>query len=111
MTTPSIKDLLALLDGLGLPYAQVQFYPEKVPKLPYVIVWPLPTDSVYADGKVHKLLVPYQLLLYTARRDMGLEKRLQGALDEANIPWDRSHGQDDEGHAVVVTYETTVTED
>lgn len=111
MTIPSVRDLLAVLSDVGLPYAQVQFYPERVPRLPYVIVDPGSTRNVFADGTVRKSLVPYQLLLYCERRDVPLEKRLQDALTEARIPWERFHTTDDEGHAVVAVYETTVTED
>ena len=111
MTTPSIKDLLAVLAGLDLPYAQIQFYPEHIPKLPYVIVEPMSTRNVFADGLVHKLLVPYQVMLYTERRDVPLEQRVQDALNEAGIPWERFHTVDDVGHAIVAVYEVTVTEE
>lgn len=99
------------MDSLGLPYAQIQFYPERVPKLPYVIVDPMSTRNVFSDGVVRKLLVPYQIMLYTERRDVPLEQRVQAALTEARIPWERFHTTDDEGHAVVAVYETTVTEE
>lgn len=106
-----MKDLLAVAESLGLPCAQIQFYPEKIPKLPYVIVYPMSTDNVYADDAVREMLVPYQIMLYTERRDIPLEKRMQSALNEARIPWSRFHTEDDEGHAIVAVYETTATEE
>lgn len=111
MTTPSIKDVLDVVEGVGLPCAQIQFYPEHLPEEPYVIVNPMSTRNSFGDGVVRKLLVQYQIMLYTRRRDIPLEKRLQDALTEAHIPWERFHTTDDEGHSVVAVYETTVTEE
>lgn len=111
MTTPSIKDVLAVIADVGLPCAQIQFYPEHLPEQPYVIVSPMSTRNVFGDGIVRKLLVQYQIMLYTQRRDIPLEQRLQDALTEARIPWERFHTTDDEGHSVVAVYETTVTEE
>jgi hypothetical protein len=95
---------MGLLDGLGLKYAQVQWYPAMPPKTPYVILDPQKTKNRKADNKVNKVMCPYHLELYTLIRDVALEKRIQAALDEAGIYWDRDYATDPDGPVYITIY-------
>jgi hypothetical protein len=95
---------MALLDGLGLKYAQVQWYPAMPPKTPYVIFVPQKTKNRKADNKVNKAMCPYTLELYTLQRDIALEKRIQAALDDAGIFWERDFVTDEDGPVYITIY-------
>lgn len=95
---------MALLDGLGLKYAQVQWYPAMPPKTPYVIFVPQKTRNRKADNKVNKAMCPYTLELYTLQRDIALEKRIQAALDDAGIFWERDFVTDEDGPVYITIY-------
>lgn len=106
----SLRDLLDALDTLGIPFTQIQWSPKLAPELPYVVVVPESTRNVFADGIVKAAPVAYFMELYTRERDVPLEKRVQDALDDAGIGWNRYHTVDDDGPVVITVYNMTLSE-
>lgn len=107
----TLKDLLAALDSLGLPYVQIQWYPATTPDLPYVVVFPESTDNVGADNVVSYSPVRYLVDLYTRYRDMELEAQMQAALTEAGIYYERSTTVIPDGYAILTRYTVRLVED
>lgn len=106
----SVKDLLAVLDELGLPYIQIQWYPDETPDLPYVVVVPESTDNRSADNTVHMAPVRYMVELYTRYRDMALEAQIQSAFDEAGFFYQRSTTVIPDGYVILTRYSMQLTE-
>lgn len=106
----TVKDLLAVLDELGLPYVQIQWYPATAPDLPYVVVMPDQTDNKGADNVVYHSPVRYLVELYTRYRDMDLEFRIQDALTEAGIYYDRVTTVIPDGYAILTRYTVRLIE-
>lgn len=109
MTT--LRQLVALLDGIGLDSTQIQWAPDSAPPLPYAVIVPQGTENRFADGMVYAGVTPYLVELYTRERDVPLEKRLQKAFDDGGIGWQRYHTTDPDGPVVIAVYTVTVTED
>ena len=107
----SLKDMLALLDSLKVPAAPIQWAPSEAPELPYIVLVPQTTKNVFADGGVRQEVTPYLVELYTRRRDVPLEKRLQSAFDDAGIGWERYHTTDKNGPVVIAVYTVTLKEE
>lgn len=105
-----VRDLLAALGDLGIPYTQLQWPQGAAPSLPYAVLVPNGSRNVFADGAVRFAAVPYLVEVYTRERDVPLEKRVQAALDGAGIGWERYHTTDSEGPVVVTVYSMTLTE-
>ena len=106
----SLKDLLAALDTLGIPYTQIQWSPRLAPDLPYAVIVPESTRNRFADDVVAASPVAYFMELYTRERDVPLEKRVQDALDQAGIGWNRYHTVDDDAPCVIAVYNMTLSE-
>lgn len=106
----SVKDLLAVLDELGLPYIQIQWYPAETPDLPYVVVVPESTDNRSADNTVNMAPVRYMVELYTRYRDMALEAQIQSAFDEAGIFYQRTTTVIPDGYVILTRYSMQLTE-
>lgn len=106
----NVKDLLSILDDIGLPYIQIQWPPASAPDLPYVVVVPDWTNGVSADNSVEFLPVRYMVELYTRYRDMELEAQLQNAFEEAGIYYQRSSTVIPDGYAILTRYSMMLTE-
>lgn len=105
-----VSEVTALLDELGIPVTQMQWFPHKAPPLPYCVLVPHETRNVMADGTVWAKSVVYDLELYAPERDVPLEQRLEAALEGAEIAWTRTHFADPEGPAVCAVYSMELTE-
>lgn len=106
----SVKDLLAILDDIGLPYIQMQWAPQSAPDLPYVVVVPDWTNGISADNSVEFLPVRYMVELYTRYRDMELEAQLQNAFSDAGIYYQRTSTVIPDGYAILTRYSMQLTE-
>lgn len=106
----SLKDLLSALRAVGLPYTQIQWPQGKAPDLPYAVLVPDGTSNRFADGSPLCVPVGYTVEVYTRERDVPLEKRVQAALDDAGIGWQRYHTTDPDGPVVLAVYSMTLTE-
>ncbi len=109
--TRNLTDLVAALEGEGLPVAQIRWFPNEAPDVPYCVLRPLSTNNVYADGVVKATYVPYYLYVYTQRRDIQLERTIQGLLDSMGIAWSRDTFEDFEGDWMFVSYSITLIEE
>jgi hypothetical protein len=49
-------------------------------------------------------MCPYSFEHYTLKRDMALEKRIQAALDEEGIFWNRDFATDPDGPVYITIY-------
>lgn len=107
----SVKDLIALLDDLGLPNVQIQWTPASAPDLPYVVIVPDSTSNRPADNRVNFSPVRYMVELYTRYRDMELEAQLQVAFHEAGIYYQRYTTVVPDGYAILTRYTMLLTED
>lgn len=78
-----LKALCSLLDSLGIPWSNQSFSGEAEP--PYIVLVAGYGESVYADNAAYASWMPYDIALYTRRRDYVREKRIKDALDEAGV--------------------------
>lgn len=78
-----LKALCSLLDSLGIPWSNQSFSGEAEP--PYIVLVAGHGESVYADNAAYASWMPYDIALYTRRRDYAREKRIKDALDEAGV--------------------------
>lgn len=107
----TLKEVLALLDELGLPYVQIQWSPASAPDLPYVVLVPQQSRPTPADNTVNYLAVRYSIELYTRYRDMELEARIQAALEQAGIYYSRATTVIPDGYAILTRYSVLLYED
>lgn len=76
-----LADIYNLLKTTNLPVAYSHFEEGKAPPLPYV-VFRLPNSNNFAaDGKVYKAVTALDIELYTEKKDLTTEKKLEDVIN------------------------------
>ena len=79
-----------LLKPLGIP---VGYFVNPVPrKVPYLVYYGAGSENFKADNRVYAKEGRWNIELYVTKKDVVLEERLEGLLNEAEIVWEK--GQD-----------------
>lgn len=80
-----LKDLCAVLDTLGIAWSNQSSSDDAEP--PYIVLVAGYGESVYADNAAYASWMPYDIALYTRRRDYARERKIKDALDAAGCPY------------------------
>lgn len=86
-----LKDLKELLEkAIGDGKVAYRSFPiDKAPKLPFICYVVSGTDNFVADGKVYETRTEIDIELYTAKKDITTESKVEDALNEAFLIWDK----------------------
>lgn len=71
-------------------YPVVYHHWESPPKLPYIVYLYTDADNFGADDKVYSKFDNYQIELYSDRKDVQAENKLEEVLDSADLFYDKS---------------------
>lgn len=82
-----LRDLCAVLDSIGIPWSNQSFTGNDEPAPPYIVLVAGYGESVYADNAAYASWMPYDIALYTRRRDYARERKIKDALDAAGCPY------------------------
>ena len=111
MILATVGQVVAMLDELGIPNAQMMWdNDDDIPRPPYVLLVPHASNNLHADGTVAFEAGRYDLELYSKTRDIPLEKRIKAALRQAAIDYDTDHAVDDKGQVIITYFHLTLTE-
>lgn len=83
----TIEELLDILNKADIPWAHLFW--DKPPAPPYGVYYASGTDNFAADNIAYYENEGYTLELYTYQRDRGLEQKLEKALTDAGVYWER----------------------
>jgi len=86
-----LSELATLLGGLGYPVAYSHFKESKtnpVPKPPFIIYQEEESDNYGADNQVWKKVKNYRIELYSDKKDLKMESKVEDLLDEYGIFYD-----------------------
>lgn len=84
-----MEQLTAMLNELGLPYAYDHFAEGDDPSVPFICLRNTGTDNFSADGRVFVRVLKVDIELYTDRKDIPTERKLEEALDTMGVFWNR----------------------
>ena len=76
--------------GLGIPFAYDHFAQGESPDPPFICYLIPASDNFSADGKVYYKIDLYNIELYTDLKDLSLERKIEEALYEASIFYNKS---------------------
>lgn len=79
----TLEYLYNILNKTSLPVAYHHF--EEDTKPPYIVYLVDNNDNFMADNKVYKKIININIELYTNKKDIELENKLEDILDENNI--------------------------
>lgn len=85
-----MKQVVAILKEIGLPYAYDHFGEGHAPKPPFICYLYPGTDHFSADGKVYLKKNEVALELYTDKKAVTLEETVEGVLDRHHIFYNKS---------------------
>lgn len=97
------EQIYNLLDTLGLPVAYSHFKETKKP--PYLIYLTEDTSNFGADNKVYYKIDNWVIELYTDKKDINLEIRLEALLDDVELYYEKYETYIDTEKMYQVRYE------
>lgn len=74
-----------MLDKLGIAWSNQSFSDDAEP--PYIVLVAGYGEAAYADNAAYASWMPYDIALYTRRRDYTRERKIKDALDAADCPY------------------------
>ncbi|MED1093989.1 hypothetical protein [Bacillus paramycoides] len=87
----TLAELKKILDATGYPVAYSHFTAlpgTPVPKPPYICYLVDGSPNMIADNKVHHKINDVTIELYTIKKDLVAESKLEQALDDHEIPYE-----------------------
>ena len=82
--------LVGILEELGLPFAYDHFAEGESPEPPFVCYLLPGSRNFAADGRVYYKGSEVRLEVYTDRKDLGLEARVEAVLDGHGVFYNKS---------------------
>lgn len=83
------KDLYDLLKTLNIPVAYDHFDSDKEIPIPFIAYREQANDTFKADDLTYFKFYNYEIELITSKKEVALEKQIEGLLTENNIPYDK----------------------
>ena len=82
--------ILSILNALGIPFAYDHFAQGESPNPPFICYLIPGTNNFSADGVAYYKIDQFNIELYTDLKDLSLERKIEEALDEASIFYNKS---------------------
>jgi hypothetical protein len=95
--------LAGLLSEAGIPVARAAFL--KPQPTPYIVYLFSHSNNFSADSKVYMKRDNYQVELYTDKKDIALEDKLEGIFDSHGLVYDKTETYLDSEKLTQVIYE------
>lgn len=107
MTLAELSDVLA---GTGLPvtYHSWSDVDGERPALPFLTYMVAYSHNMFADNTVYYPVNHVQIELYTALKDLTSEGLVETALEEAELPWEKTETYLNSEHCYQIIYEVEV---
>lgn len=98
-----------IIASTGIPVRYKVFKTEQ--EMPYAVYWLERTDNFIADDKVYQVVNTIAVDLFTAKKDIVTERKLEKAFNDNDIPWEKD-GEDffPELSVFVLTYSVSLVE-
>lgn len=80
-----LTELTKILKATGFPVAYSHFKTHQEP--PFVVYVTSHSSNFIADGKVYKKITNVQIELYTSKKDLDAEAKVEQVLDDNNITY------------------------
>lgn len=102
------EEVLPALQGTGMPVAYDHFAEGEAPLPPYVVYRNTGSDNFKADGMVYHKVDDLDVELYTDRKDTEAEGKVEAALDEMELFYNKTETFISSEKLYMVLYETEV---
>ena len=86
----TIEELAAMLQSTKIPFAYDHFAEGESPSPPFICYLLPGSDNFAADGQVYYRINQVRIELYTDSKDLTVEDKVEKALDDAGIFYNKS---------------------
>ena len=83
------KDIYDLLRTLNIPVAYDHFDSDKEVPIPFIAYRETSPNTFKADGITYHQFFNYEIELVTEKKEIALERQIEGLLTQNNIPYDK----------------------
>lgn len=91
----TLSELKNILEATGYPVAYSHFTATEnvpVPGPPFITYLVADSSNLFADNKVYQKINNVQIELYTDKKDLQAEKKLEDLLEQNEIPYETTEG-------------------
>ena len=85
-----MDELITILDSIGIPYAYDHFAEGESPEPPFICYLLPASDNFAADGRAYFKIDEVHIELYTDRKDLSVEGKIEAVLDAHGIFYEKS---------------------
>lgn len=85
-----MERLTAILDSIGIPYAYDHFAEGESPEPPFICYLLPASDNFSADGRAYFKVDEVHIELYTDKKDLSVEGKIEAVLDAHGIFYEKS---------------------
>ena len=86
----TIEELAAMLQKMEIPFAYDHFAEGESPEPPFICYLLPGSDNFAADGMAYFKISEVRLELYTDRKDLAVERKVEDVLDSQEIFYDKT---------------------
>lgn len=104
----TLAEAVAAFVSSGVPVAHVRFRDKRKP--PFAEAYLNSSNNTHTDDRTWRAFCEYEFVLYARDRDLALEARIEDALGEADITWEKRGGYRGDEDLVTTTYRFEVYE-
>lgn len=101
-----LKVICALLETTGIPVTYRAFPEGEAPPLPFICYMETGSNNFGADGIVYKKIKGIQIELYTVRKDVESEDKVEQAI--SSFYWSKDENYIDSERCYQIVYEMEV---
>lgn len=105
-----MDELISILKETGIPFAYDHFAEGESPKPPFICYLLPASDNFSADGKVYYKISGVNIELYTDKKDLPAEQKIEAVLDKHGIFYDKTEVwiESEKLYEVLYTFEMEV---
>lgn len=102
------KEIAAMIESIGLPYAYYQFPEGTGQEPPFVVFFYSNIDDLYADESNYQRIVTLNIELYTREKDFEKEATVEGILQNSGLSYYKEENYIDSEKLYQIAYEMEV---
>ena len=102
------KEIAAMIESIGLPYAYYQFPEGTGQEPPFVVFFYSNIDDLYADESNYQRIVTLNIELYTREKDFEKEATVEGILQNSSLSYYKEENYIDSEKMYQIAYEMEV---
>ena len=108
----TMEELAAMLQKMEIPFAYDHFAEGESPEPPFICYLLPGSDNFAADGMAYFKISEVRIELYTDRKDLAVEHKVEDVLDGQEIFYDKTEVwiQSEKLYEVLYSFEVPITE-